>query len=367
MIDKKQMKVSIVILNWNGQKLLENFLPALVESVEDMQDVEIVVADNFSKDQSVPFLREKYAGKVRVIMLEKNFGFAGGYNVALKMIESQYYVLLNSDVKVEKNWLRILLQYMDENQTVAACQPKILSYKQPNYFEYAGAAGGFIDKDGFPFCRGRIFDVVEEDKGQYDTIKDVFWASGACLMIRSEEFWNAGAFDDSFFAHMEEIDLCWRLNSRGKRVVCNPNSVVYHVGGASMGKEDPQKTFLNYRNNLLMLYKNLPQKDLKKTLDRRFYLDNMAASMMMVKMKVKHLRAISDARTEFRTIQTQYAEKRRENILKSVTSSSNLIYPNSIIVEYYLKRNKKFSDLSATDKILQVIEEPKQSEEESLS
>ena len=351
------MSVSVVILNWNGKKYLEEFLPFLVRSVEDMPEVEIVVADNASNDDSVEFVKANYPS-VKLDVFDRNYGFAGGYNRALEKIQSDYYVLLNSDVEVTKDWLQILVDFMEANPSVAACQPKLLSYSNRNYFEYSGAAGGYLDKYGYPFCRGRIFGVVEEDHGQYDDIKDVFWASGACLFIRSEDYWKGGALDEDFFAHMEEIDLCWRLKSRGRRIVCVPQSVVYHVGGGTLSADDPRKTFLNYRNNLLMLYKNLPEKNLKKTFDARFYFDNLAAFQFLLQGKIKQMKAITDARTEFRLIQNQFTAKRDENILKSVQSTFHEIAQNSLIYEYYIKRHRKFSEIPRNEIIVDFDEKP---------
>lgn len=339
------MTVSVVILNWNGEKYLNEFLPILQNNMDIMRDVEIVVADNGSTDGSLQLLAEKFP-TVKVDAFEKNYGFAGGYNKALKNINSEYYVLLNSDVEVAEGWLSTLYDYMTNNPDVAACQPKILSYYRRNYFEYAGAAGGFIDKYGYPYCRGRIFGVVEEDTGQYDDIKDVFWASGACLFIRSADYWDAGGLDEEFFAHMEEIDLCWRLKSRGKRIVCVPQSVVYHIGGGTLNAEHPRKTYLNFRNNLLMLYKNLPHKNIKRVFDVRFYLDNLAAIHLLVQGKYQNAKAITDARTDFRAIQSKFSELRKENILKSVNSLQKEISQHSLIYEFYIKRHKKFSEIS---------------------
>ena len=355
------MSISVVILNWNGKKYLEEFLPFLVESVKDMPEAEIVVADNASTDDSVEFLRKNYP-TIRTDVLDKNYGFSGGYNRALEKIKSEYYVLLNSDVEVTKDWLKVLYAYMKSNPRVAACQPKILSYQRRNWFEYAGAAGGFIDKYGYPFCRGRIFGVVEEDKGQYDDIRDVFWASGACLFIRSEDYWKAGALDEEFFGHMEEIDLCWRWKSRGRRIVCNPQSVVYHLGGGTLNAEHPKKTYLNFRNNLLMLYKNLPHRSLAKTFNARFYLDNLAAFHLLIQGKIQNVKAITDARTDFRTMQARFSERRKGNILKSVQSTFHEISQNSLIYEFYIKRHKKFSDIPRNEVIVD-FEEPLVEEE----
>ena len=249
------VRTSVVILNWNGKKLLEQFLPSVLEHTLN-DECNVVVADNGSTDDSVQFMKISYP-EVPLVILDKNYGFADGYNKALQQVDSEYVVLLNSDVETTPNWLTSLVTYMDEHPEVAAVQPKILSYAEKDRFEYAGAAGGFIDRYGYPFCRGRILEVVEKDNGQYDSPIPIFWATGACLLIRKSDYTRHGGLDGSFFAHMEEIDLCWRLNARGRKVMCVPSSSVYHVGGASLGKDNPKKMYLNFRNNLLMLYKNV--------------------------------------------------------------------------------------------------------------
>ena len=275
------MKVSVVILNWNGCDMLRTFLPSVVRCSKSGQ-VEVCVADNGSTDASVEMLREEFPC-VRIIVLDQNHGFADGYNLALQQVEAEYVVLLNSDVEVTEHWLEPMISYLDAHPEVAACQPKIRSQRQKEYFEYAGAAGGFIDKYGYPFCRGRVMEVVEKDEGQYDTILPVFWATGAALFIRLADYREAGGLDGRFFAHMEEIDLCWRLRSRGRKIVCIPQSTVYHVGGATLKKENPRKTFLNFRNNLVMLYKNLPDEELNKVMRIRACLDYVAAFTFLLK------------------------------------------------------------------------------------
>lgn len=345
------MSVAVVILNWNGEKFLKKFLPALKEYSKNVRNTEIIVADNGSNDGSVKLMQEEFP-EIRTILFEKNYGFAEGYNKALKEVESKYYVLLNSDVEVTPNWLSMLYDYMENNPDVSACQPKILSYHRRDYFEYAGAAGGFIDKYGYPFCRGRIFGEVEKDEGQYDDIIDIFWATGACLLIRSADYWEVGGLDDEFFAHQEEIDLCWRLKSRGKRIVCIPQSVVYHIGGGTLKVENPYKTYLNFRNNLLLLYKNLPHKSLKRVFDIRFYLDNLAALHLLLQGRMQNAKAILDARTDFRKIVNKFAEKRNENILKSVTSIDKELVQTSIILEYHLKGHKKFSQIKQAEDVI---------------
>jgi len=339
------MKVAIVILNWNGEKYLNQFLPILLENTR-IEDVEIVVADNASTDGSLLLLKDKFPA-VRTVLLDKNYGFAGGYNKALAQIVAEYFVLLNSDVEVTENWLTPMLQYLDLNKDVAACQPKIRAYHNRQYFEHAGASGGFIDYLGYPFCRGRVFGNVEEDKGQYDDVVDVFWATGACMMIRSEVYTKVGGLDDEFFAHMEEIDLCWRLNARGYRIVCVPQSTVFHVGGGTLNVEHPRKTYLNFRNNLLMLYKNLPQNALKEVLFWRSILDYLAAFQLFVSGKPKNAISVFKARSDFKKMMPDFDEKRKENILYATRTHCDEMLQKSLIVDYYLKRNKTYTKLTA--------------------
>ncbi len=245
-------KVAIVILNWNGQKMLQKYLPTVLRYSRD--EATVYVADNASTDDSVQMLASMFP-ECKVIRLEKNWGFAEGYNKALQQIDADYYLLLNSDVEVTHHWLTPLVEMLDAHPEVAACQPKLLSVADKDMFEYAGASGGYLDRLGYPFCRGRIFDVVERDNGQYDNPQEILWATGAALFIRSKDYWEVGGLDSRFFAHNEEIDLCWRLRIRGRKIYCLPDSVVYHVGGGTLPKGNPMKTFLNFRNNLTMLYK----------------------------------------------------------------------------------------------------------------
>lgn len=338
------MTTAIVILNWNGEKYLQKFLPILIENTT-LSGTEIIVADNASTDNSVLVLKEKFP-TIRTIILDKNYGFAGGYNKALAQIEADYYVLLNSDVEVTPNWLEPMINYMNEHEDVAACQPKILSYHQRTHFEHAGAAGGYIDRFGFPFCRGRVLGVAEEDKGQYDSIVDVFWATGACLVTRSKIYWKTGGLDDDFFAHMEEIDFCWRLKSRGYRIVCNPESTVFHIGGGTLNVESPHKTYLNFRNNLLMLYKNLPNKLLKKTMFWRLVFDYAAAFQLFITGKPRNAMSVFKARSDFKKMQQKFEEKRKENILFSTNDNQLDTLQKSIVLEYYLKGNKTFNSLT---------------------
>ena len=337
------MTTAVVILNWNGEKYLEQFLPILIENTK-LSGSEIIIADNASTDSSLLILQEKFP-TIRTVVLDKNYGFAGGYNKALAQIEADYYVLLNSDVEVMSNWLEPLITYMDKHADVAACQPKIRSYFNRKYFEHAGAAGGYIDRFGFPFCRGRILGTAEEDKGQYDNITDVFWATGACLLVRSKTFWNVGGLDDDFFAHMEEIDLCWRLKSRGYRIVCIPESTVFHVGGGTLNVENPYKTYLNFRNNLLMLYKNLPAKLLKDTMFWRMIFDYIAAIQLFVTGKPKNAISVFKARSDFKRMQPNFEEKRKQNILYSTSDNYSDILQKSIVIEYFLKGKKTFDSL----------------------
>ena len=336
------MKVAVVILNWNGEAMLRRFLPTVVRYSCD--EAEIWVADNASGDASVQLLREHFPS-VRLIQLDKNYGFAEGYNRALAQIEAEYYVLLNSDVEVTHHWLTPLVEYMDAYPDVAACQPKLLSEANRDYFEYAGASGGFIDRYGYPFCRGRIFNTVEEDNGQYDYIIDILWATGACMLIRSADYREAHGLDGRFFAHNEEIDLCWRLRQRGRRIVCIPESEVYHVGGGTLPKSNPMKTFLNFRNNLTMLYKNLPDGELKGVMRVRRVLDYVAALKMLVADRSwADFKAVVKARRAFYRWRHNFDDDRRE-IGRTRTAGLSERVGYSILWQYYVKGRKTFSRL----------------------
>lgn len=336
-------KVSVVILNWNGEGMLRSFLPSVI-AYSQTDDVEVCVADNASTDGSVRLLHEEFP-EVRLILLDKNYGFAEGYNLALKEVDAEYVVLLNSDVEVTQGWLAPLIDFMDAHPEVASCQPKLLDYRKKTHFEYAGAAGGYLDKYGYPFCRGRIFDVVEEDRGQYDDSVSVFWVTGAAMFIRLKDYRDAGGLDGGFFAHMEEIDLCWRLNSRGRKLVYIPQSKVYHVGGATLNKDNPRKTFLNFRNNLLMLYKNLPESELNKVLFVRFLLDMAAALVFTLKGETGNAKAVLKARKEFKKLQESYYASRKENLEKQVLVSIPERYSFSILWKFHACNKKKFSHL----------------------
>ncbi len=332
-------KLAVVILNYNGAQMLREFLPSVLNC---SAGAEIIVADNASTDDSLTVMKELFPD-VRLIRLDANYGFAGGYNRALEEVEAEYYLLLNSDVEVTEGWLQPLLSFMDGNSNAVACQPKILSYKQKDTFEYAGAAGGFIDRYGYPFCRGRIFDSLEKDYGQYNSPCSVFWATGAALMVRSKAYKEAGGFDERFFAHMEEIDLCWRLQARGGGIYAVPASLVYHVGGATLSKSNPRKTFLNFRNNLLMLYKNLPDKELASVMRMRRVLDYIAAFKFLATCKWGDFKAVIKARREYCRMRSEYVAVRRENIGKTTNAEMNGRVRNSILWQYYLRGKKKFS------------------------
>lgn len=337
-------KVAVVILNWNGAKLMEEFLPSVMD-YSPAELAEVIVADNGSTDASVDMLKEKFPS-VRIIQLDKNYGFAEGYNQALKQINNEYTVLLNSDVEVTPGWLDAPLAAMEADSTIVAAQPKIRAQRNKDYFEYAGAAGGYMDIYGYPYCRGRLLHVVEKDEGQYDTPADILWATGACLFIRTTIYKEVGGLDAGFFAHQEEIDMCWRLRSRGYRLVCTPQSVVYHVGGATLQVESPRKTFLNFRNNLLMLYKNLPEKDLKHVMRARFWLDYIASTKFLLCGHVQNAKAVYEARKAFFDMKPEYAEKRRENLAKTTLGTIPELINDSLIIGFYLKGKKKFADIN---------------------
>lgn len=334
-------KIAVVILNYNGADMLRRFLPGVVEN---SPEATVYVADNGSADNSVSVMQAEFPD-VPLLLLDKNYGFAEGYNRAIAMVEEEYVVLLNSDVMVSPAWLAPMLEYLDAHADVAACQPKILSYRDMSRFEYAGAAGGYMDRWGYTFCRGRIFDTVEKDRGQYDTEADVLWATGAALMIRRADYVNAGGLDARFFAHMEEIDLCWRLRSRGRRLVCLPRSYVFHIGGATLKKTNPQKTYLNFRNNLLMIYKNAPADRLAAILRFRRVMDNVAALKFLLTGHAADFCAVRRARRDFRTMRAGFQPSREENMRKATAESIPEIIDGSILRLYYICMKRKFSQL----------------------
>ena len=365
-------KVAVVILNWNGRMMLEQYLPSVIRYSRDEAD--IYVADNGSTDGSIAMLSEKFP-EVRQITLGENFGFAEGYNRALAQVAAEYYVLLNSDVRVTHHWLTPLVEQMDAHKEVAACQPKLLSMKDNDAFEYAGACGGYLDRLGYPFCRGRLFDTVEADNGQYDYQTDVHWASGAALMVRAKDYQDAGGLDGRFFAHNEEIDLCWRLRIRGKRIVCVPESYVYHLGGGTLPKGNARKTFLNFRNNLTMLYKCLPEEDLAAVMRWRWLLDYLAAwEMLLLGRSWGDFCAVYKARRAFRRWKKDFETDRREIQASRVNNQASYAnnqasylnnqapYLNnqppqsaekeipermdfSLLWQYYVKKKKSFASL----------------------
>lgn len=337
------MKVAIVILNWNGAKMLATYLPSVINYSRD--EAEIFVADNASTDDSMSWLSQHYP-MVKQIALDRNWGFAEGYNKALGHIDAEYYILLNSDIEVTHHWLTPLIEFMDAHPQVAACQPKLLSVFDHDQFEYAGASGGFIDRYGYPFCRGRIFQTVENDDGHYDDPCKIAWATGACLMIRSHDYWEAGGLDGRFFAHSEEIDLCWRLRSRGRDIYCVPDSQVYHVGGGTLPKNNPMKTFLNFRNNLTMLYKNLNDKDLKHVMRVRWWLDYLAAlQMLLLDRHWGDCRAVFKARKAFKRWRNEFEFDRQKIQNSRLVQDEEILSPYSILWKYYVKGKKKYSEI----------------------
>lgn len=342
------MRCSVIILNWNGAQMLQHFLPSVVH-YSALADCEVVVADNGSTDDSLMVLQG--FPNVRLVKFTENYGFAEGYNKAISEIDAEYTILLNSDVEVSDGWLTPLLNYMDNHPDTAACQPKILSYKSKTdydagitdtiLFEHAGAAGGYIDVLGYPYCRGRIADYVEADNGQYDTIADIFWASGACLCIRTDIYKKEGGLDAGFFAHMEEIDLCWRLQCRGYKIVCIPESKVYHVGGGALNYKNPRKTYLNFRNNLLMIYKNLPAKSLLWIFIVRFAMDHIAFFQYILRKDLGNAKAVLQARIDFWRMRSVYHSLRQENRKKASIPYPASIACRSIVWDYYIRRMRK--------------------------
>ena len=336
---KKNKKVSVVVINYNGEDLLKKFFPS-VNNYTNKDISDIYVIDNYSSDKSLEFLNNKYPG-VNLIKNKKNYGYAGGYNRGLKNIKSKYVVLLNNDVEVTRNWLDIMIEKMEENNSIGSCQPKILSYTNKKKFEYAGACGGYLDLLGYPYCRGRIFDFTEEDKGQYDDDKEIFWSSGACIMLRNELCQKIGGFDESFFAHMEEIDLCWRLKAEGYTNYCFPESKVYHLGGGTLNYDNSKKTFLNFRNNLFMLAKNENRLSLILKIPLRLVFDLAAAMRFLIYEKsLKNFISILKAYLYLIIRLPSLLISKRKSINK-YSKESNRIIP----IDFFLKRKKRFTDL----------------------
>lgn len=335
-------KTAVVILNWNGirYKHLSNFLPNVLK--HSRADAEVIVADNHSDDDSISYLKDHHP-EVRIIENPSNNGFSSGYNLALKQIEAEYYILLNSDIEVSENWIKPVIDMMDNDPLIAACQPKIRNQNEGlrDEFEYAGAAGGYIDKYGYPFCRGRLFQHVEKDHGQYDDSHEIFWATGACMFVRAELYHKMGGLDDDFFAHMEEIDLCWRMKNQGYKIMYCAHSTVFHVGGGTLPKKYPKKTYLNFRNNLTLLFKNLPGKRLLKVYIARIFLDSVAAFKFLLQGSFMSFIAVTRAHISF--LKTYGKTMRKRKMLEQKPVSE--IYKGNIALDYFLRRKKLFTDL----------------------
>jgi GT2 family glycosyltransferase len=329
--------VAVVILNWNGRAFLEKYLPGVIAHSGNSA---IVVADNDSSDDSVEFVRDNFPS-VELIINKENGGYAKGYNDALKKVEADYYVLLNSDIEVTPGWTEPLTELMESDKTIAACQPKLLALHQRDEFEYAGASGGYIDKWGYPFCRGRIFGHLEKDNGQYDDPEEVFWASGAAMFVRSKAFWEAGGLDEDFFAHMEEIDLCWRFKNMGYKIMVQPQSTVYHVGGGTLPKNSPRKTYLNFRNNFYLLYKNLPKESFVKVFIFRLIWDGVAGFKFMAEGHWRDSFAVIKAHWHFYKNIGKNKKKRKLLTQRHVSK----IYLKNIVFEHFIRRKNKFSEL----------------------
>lgn len=337
--------VAVVILNWNGKSFLEKYLPFVLRS--DYDNLRIVVADNASTDGSTAFVKSHFP-EVEVIVHPENQGFAKGYNTALKQVKADYYILLNSDVEVPHDWIYPIILLMESDERIAAAQPKILSLHQRDYFEYAGAAGGWIDRYGYPFARGRVFDVCEKDTGQYQRAEPVFWASGAALFIRASVYHEAGGFDEAFFAHQEEIDLCWRIQRMGYLVYAEPASVVYHIGGGTLPTGTRKKTFLNFRNNLIMLAKNLTFGERIRILPQRIFLDTVAAFQALVKGNFSVFISIESAHLHF--IGWFVAGKRGAKMPKKKMSDLAGVYNGSVIWKFFIKKIKTFEEIVGNKK-----------------
>lgn len=331
-------RVAVIILNWNGERLLREFLPQVMANT-DLDLADVIVADNGSKDDSLAAIGE-VALQAKTLVFDKNYGFAGGYNRAIEQTNYEYTILLNSDAAPEKRWVEALLEYMDSYPEVVAAQPKILSYADKTKFEYAGAAGGFLDKHGYPYCRGRIMDVCEEDHGQYEEPMEVFWATGAALMVRSAAYLQVGGLDENFFAHMEEIDLCWRMSLAGGKIAAVPSAVVYHLGGGSLPAENPKKTYLNFRNSLLMLHKNLPDATRSGKLLVRRLLDTLAWAKFVATLDFKNAGAVWRAHRDFAKMRRSYTTHPSIDLLDTRSDTHK-----NLLIAYYLKGQRRYSDL----------------------
>ncbi|MBI3135632.1 MAG: glycosyltransferase family 2 protein [Bacteroidetes bacterium] len=338
------MKIAVVILNYNGKGFLERFLPGVIAN---SGDAGIFVADNNSTDDSVSFLKTNFP-QVNLVINDQNGGFAKGYNDALKKITAEYYVLLNSDIEVTPNWIGPCLDLLEKNKTIVAVQPKVLAWHNKTRFEHAGAAGGFLDKNFYPFCQGRIFENTEEDKGQYNSAREIFWATGACMFIRSEAYHSAGGLDDAFFAHMEEIDLCWRLKSRGHKLYYCPDSVIYHVGGGTLNYMNPKKTYLNFRNSLYMIAKNYEGPLFIKML-QRLCLDGIAANLFLVKFQFRHFWAVFRAHLSFYGHLSVLLKQRKELKKQATNFNKAGLYKRNIVFQKFLGGVNTFTDLKPED------------------
>lgn len=332
--------VALVILNWNGKKILEKFLPSVIAS--GYENLSVIVADNASTDDSNSFLQSHYP-QIKIIVNPVNEGFAKGYNTALQQVSADYYVLLNSDVEVTKGWIEPIISLMESDKTIAACQPKVLSFHDPVKFEYAGAAGGWIDEFGYPFNRGRVFDFCENDEGQYNDSQEIFWATGAAFFVRSKVFHQLNGFDEYFFAHQEEIDLCWRMKRAGYKIFAVPSSVVYHVGGGTLPMGSSRKVFLNFRNNLVMLAKNLSIKEKNRKIIFRIFLDNVAAMQALIKGDFKTVTSIQKAHLDF--YKWSKSKKEKSDLPRMELKSLTGVFNGSIVRKYFIEKKKTFSEI----------------------
>jgi GT2 family glycosyltransferase len=337
-------KIAIVILNWNGKKLFDTFLPSVIRNSKG-PDIKLIIADNGSTDGSVDLLKKNYP-EVTLIELHENYGFAEGYNRALKNIKADYYVLLNSDVEVTPGWLDAGIKPFEKDENTAVVQPKILNYKKSYKFEYAGAAGGFIDKFGYPFCRGRILNKMEPDVGQYNKPAPIFWASGACMFIKADIYRESGGFDGDFWAHMEEIDLCWRLKNKGYKILYEPSCVVFHLGGGTLPYNSPKKVYLNFRNNLFMLFKNLPRNKFNKIFFARLILDFIAAIKFLLGFHFESFKSVVKAHISFYNNLKKFRRKRKELNVGVKISDHKEIYPKSIMWKFFIQKKYRFSELN---------------------
>jgi GT2 family glycosyltransferase len=335
-------KTAVVILNWNGREFLRKFLPSVLANSND--DTEVIVADNASTDSSAEFLQDNFP-QVRIIQNRTNGGFAKGYNDALAEVDAEFYVLLNSDIEVTPGWIEPVIRLMESDPQIGACQPKLRSYHEPEKFEYAGAAGGYIDAFGYPFCRGRIFQDLETDHEQYNDAREIFWATGACLFVRAELYHRFGGLDADFFAHMEEIDFCWRLKNAGFKIMYCPDSIVFHVGGGTLPKKSSHKTYLNFRNNLALLYKNLPSQRLFKVFAVRFPLDGIAAFKFLIDGGFADFYAVLRAHLDFYANFGRLRRQRKQLIQKEVSG----VYQGNLVRDYYLRHKRHFSSLDPRD------------------